>query len=151
MATWGPGPFDNDQAMDLLLAYEEKGAVVLTDLMKQWARADTYIDADLAAYTIAAGEIVAACHGVPMRSTPAEGPRGADPATLRNRLIAHKEAVAADAQLLIAVRAHVNPTLMNPLHSELAELWSEEEGEEGTLDFRARLEGLEVRLAEAGE
>ncbi|WP_373356999.1 DUF4259 domain-containing protein [Pseudoroseicyclus sp. CXY001] len=148
MGAWGPGPFDNDDAMDLLLAYEERGTDALREVLAQPddRQGDGFIDADLGGRLIALGEIVAACHGHPMRGGPSDFPMGADPERFKVQMAAHASDVRAEPALLAGARGAVNGLLANPKVSELAGLW--QEGQQ--LDAFARtIADLEARLAKA--
>ncbi|NDV01678.1 DUF4259 domain-containing protein [Pseudoroseicyclus tamaricis] len=145
MGAWGPGPFDNDDAMDLLLDYEGQGVGVLLDVLQEPndAEGDGFIDAPLGGQLIALGEIVAACHGRPFTAGPSDYAMGGDPARLQAQMKAHAEAVKAEPRLLEGARAAVNGLLANPKVSELAALWQEGEQLEG---FARTISDLETRL-----
>lgn len=120
MGAWGPGPFDNDSALDFLadVLITEEGWDTVTGLLTAVAEADddAYVDVDDASGTLVAAELVAARHGKPLEYTPDDvltWIKGlGSPATLEDRLIA----VAAVRRVLRS--------------SELQELWDEAEDPE---------------------
>lgn len=136
MGAWGTGAFDNDTAMDLLGEYEQAGVKALHQWMSEWNAVEAFVDADIAAVTIAIGEIVAACRGVPAAGLTDEVLASA---------MTHHEAVASDGPLLTEVKERVTGDLLDPESSELAELWGEAGGEVDAA-FVASVRGLENRL-----
>lgn len=135
MGAWGTGPFDNDTAADLLGEYEDGGVVVLRSVMRDWDDVEAYYDADLVTQTLAVGEIVAACRGVPMAGLSDE---------TRASVLRHAAEVVADDTLLTEARTRVTGDLLDPEQSELAELWGE--AGEDDAGFVASVCDLEKRL-----
>ena len=113
MGAWGPGPFDNDSALDFLadVLNGEGSWESVTGILTAIAEADddAYVDVDDASGALVAAELVAARHGKPLEYTPDEVldwlKALGSPATLEHRLIA----VAAVRRVLE--------------NSELQELW----------------------------
>ncbi|MGZ9810578.1 DUF4259 domain-containing protein [Pseudoroseicyclus sp. H15] len=150
MGAWGPGPFDNDDAMDLLLDYEERGVEPLLEVLAlpDDALGDGFIDAPLGGQLIALGEIVAASHGHPRTSGPSDFAMGADPHRLLKQMTAHAEAVRAEPKLLAGARGAVTGVLANPKVSELGAVWQEG----GQLDaFAQTINDIEIRLRRVAE
>jgi hypothetical protein len=61
VGTWGPGPFDNDAASDLLARLTD--ASTLREALDEAVAADGFVDYDIAAAAIAAAAIVAYATG----------------------------------------------------------------------------------------
>lgn len=145
MGAWGPGPFDNDQAMDLLLEYEDEGVGVLHEWLSDEEWEEDYLDSDLCVAAIAAGEILAACHGHPLSAAPTDFPMGTTPDALAQKLTSHKDVVVADEKLRSLVLSRVTNDLVDPKKSELADLWAEAD-DESTAAFISLTTDLQARL-----
>src|SRR3954451_21808785 len=73
MGAWGPGPFDNDDAMDWLVGLEEShDESALREAFRAVEADATYIDLPVAANALAAAEVVAAAVGPPPPGLPPE-------------------------------------------------------------------------------
>src|SRR6266849_7464272 len=74
MAAWGPGSFENDDAMDWVIGLAEgSGDAVLREALTPVARTDgRYLEAPDCSIAIAAAEAVAAARGHPNASLPDE-------------------------------------------------------------------------------
>jgi Domain of unknown function (DUF4259) len=134
MGAWGPGVFENDDAMDYaydLAASDDWSVVGNALVLVASAPADSYIEAPEASAALAAAEVVAAALGAPGPGIPPEvvdwvADHGGDVST---------------AVALSALRA----TERVAASSELAELWAEA----GPEEWRASLADLQRRLAGA--
>jgi Domain of unknown function (DUF4259) len=115
MGAWGPGPFENDDALDFLVELEAatdwSGVVDALDAVAEAGTPD-YIEAPEASVAVAAAEVVAAALGSPRGDLPSEvlawvagpGRHGSPPAAA------------------LAIRAVERVVAA----SELAELWADE-------------------------
>ncbi|MGH8016780.1 MAG: DUF4259 domain-containing protein [Opitutaceae bacterium] len=132
--TWGPGSFDNDDALDWLQNdFESDGAAAIEGAVNAVARSRSsdYIDAPLASRAVAACEFLAAWQGRPSKDIPdpilaeAKILRGAPREALRERARKALDRVVKD--------------------SELQALWAEgnepeyEQWKKAMADLRARL------------
>lgn len=79
MGAWGPGPFDNDSALDWIadVLDAEAGWELVLEVLDGVASADEAdpdmpIDADDGSAALAAAELVAARYGRPLEHTPAD-------------------------------------------------------------------------------
>ena len=136
MGSWGPGPFDNDAALDFLGEMEGAPARVVTRTIERIAGwpAGEYLDVDDGSAGWAACELVAMSFG-----------RG-DTTVIDARALAVGAGLAPrEDQRVLAIRALHR--LADPTRSELTALWHE--GAEGPL-FDARLVDLLARLHAAG-
>ena len=127
MGAWGPGPFENDAALDFI--YEIQSS---TDLVRAFEQADSdYVEVDEGSAIIVAAECVAALCGSPRPDLPEE---------LANQIAGFPKPgpnlLALARQSLAAVRTD----------SELAELWDEGEASEASTRFHAEMAGLAERL-----
>jgi len=71
MGAWGPGPFDNDDALDWIDDLIESGINALGATLEIAADGDT-LEAPDASMALAAAEVVAALYGSPARELPGE-------------------------------------------------------------------------------
>lgn len=131
MGTWGPGSFENDEALDWLTHLEEQGAPLLHESLSVETTAD-YVDATDGTFVIAAAEAVAALIGKPGDNLPEK--LTAWVSSERGRLDAGEYQSKALA-LLQRVKGE---------RSELHELWAE--NEEGLPRWRAVVDELIQRL-----
>ncbi|MCC6999846.1 MAG: DUF4259 domain-containing protein [Deltaproteobacteria bacterium] len=72
MGAFGPGSFENDDALDFAAELEASGAAALDDVLGRAAGAEGARDAGLGAAALAAAEVVAALAGRPSRELPDE-------------------------------------------------------------------------------
>ena len=72
MGAFGPGSFENDDALDFAAELEASGADALTEVLERAVGADGVRDAGLGAAALAAAEVVAALAGRPSRELPDE-------------------------------------------------------------------------------
>jgi Domain of unknown function (DUF4259)/Immunity protein 26 len=114
MGAWGPGSFENDDALDFVVRLEREGAAAIRAALEDVAglSARDYPEAPDASSAIAAGEIVAAAR---------DGDVSRLPKAAQDWLDGHDDSVAVPALLALARRA-VERVLMR---SELKELWEE--------------------------
>lgn len=141
MGAWGPGPFENDDAMgfvDRLLAASDLtpcsqtiGSVFANgkpSMIRCWLGLAEYLEADEASEAVAAAEVLAAALGHPVSQLPGE---------IREWLQRHQVQLSiADVRLARTVVRWVRR------HSELNSLWS---GRDGII-WREFLRDLEKRL-----
>ncbi len=146
MGAWGPGVFENDEAMDWLGEMLESDSVALIQealssavvdrssfIQKLFGKkfASVFLEADLASQALAAAEVVAALQG----KACSNAPEGLDMWVDRNR-----SRISSD--LIQVARAAVERVQAS---SELKELWSESQEfpqwEAGLSDLRQRLNG----------
>ena len=131
MGAWGPGSFENDDAMDWVVALAEgSGDSVLREAFARIPFTDDgYLEAPDCAIAIAAAEAVAAARGRPNRSMPEEV----------TGWVQKKPAVSTD--LLGLARVAVDRIASK---SELKDLWDESESADewrtGMNDLRRRLD-----------
>jgi hypothetical protein len=134
MGTWNIGPFDNDDASDLVDDVIKKGVKRAEDAIGRVLKVGSnYLEAPEAQQGIAAAEIIAQLSGG--SSAVEESIPELSEWTLR-QLVKPSEEVVHRAQ------AAVNRVLAEP--SELLELWSEAEEFDA---WRASVQGLADRLA----
>ncbi len=130
MGAWGPGPFENDDAMDWTYALtDDAGLDVVAAALSDLA-GDDAPEAPVCSAAIAAAEVVAARLGRPCSDLPEE--------------VAAWVAARADHGWAALVPSALAALDRVELDSELAELWSEEEGDGG---WSASLDDLRARLA----
>ena len=73
MGAWGPGSFENDDAMDWLDGLARgHGATPIRDALSAAAESDGYVEAPEASAALAAAEVVAALHDRPCVGLPEE-------------------------------------------------------------------------------
>lgn len=130
MGAFGTGPFDNDDALDLLSECVDSPALTLRVAL-QAAQGD-YVEVDAGGRAWAAAEIVALAFG---RGELTDLPSSAAELVLRIK--------PNDTLRALALRAIER---LGREGSELAELWAESPDDES---FRARLEDLRGRLVDA--
>ena len=130
MGAFGTGPFDNDDALDLLSECVDSPALTLRVAL-QAAQGD-YVEVDAGGRAWAAAEIVALAFG---RGELTDLPSSAAELVLRIK--------PNDTLRALALRAIER---LGREGSELAELWAESPDDES---FRARLEHLRGRLVDA--
>lgn len=130
MGAFGTGPFDNDDALDLLSECVDSPALTLRVAL-QAAQGD-YVEVDAGGRAWAAAEIVALAFG---RGELTDLPSSAAELVLRIK--------PNDTLRALALRAIER---LGREGSELAELWAETPDED---TFRARLEDLRSRLVDA--
>jgi hypothetical protein len=113
---WGPGSFDNDDALDWLSELTSSHDSTFVHSTLNSAKAQTYLEAPGGSSAIAAAEVVAAMLGRPASTTPRE---------LTAWLKQHSKRPTA-AQ--VAVAKCVVERVLDAKTSELAELWAEGDG-----------------------
>ena len=110
---WGPGTFDNDDALDWMhLCTESKGSAVVAATLDT-AMQSGVLEAPEGAAVVAAAEVVAAARGKPGSTLPEE---------LRNWLSRQPKQEIAK---LAPVAKRVLTKVKDPNRSELGQLWSE--------------------------
>lgn len=115
MGAWGIGIFDNDDACDFVVEVESGGITVLREalsLVVELEPAD-YLDSTEACFALAAGALVAAARGRPIRDMPVEANQLVE--ELRRQVIVDDAELAARAAAVVRER------------DELPELWAEVE------------------------
>src|SRR3954451_17464110 len=122
MGAWGVGLFENDSALDLVVAATDSdGMTTITEAISEVAHAATtvVVDAPVVEAALAAAELVALAGGAAARELPPEADQW---------LQVHGEKV--DGALMEGARAAVTRVLDGP--SELRSLWfgSQPEGED---------------------
>ncbi len=137
MGAWGAGSFENDTALDFLLEFEASPgwSVVSERIARVNAVGLDYLEAPEAAEAVAAAELIAAGLGRPSRDMPP------DTAALIAAMVAPPEGLASSARRAIV---HVMD------HSELAQLWSQDEARgigQTSPDWLEAMEDLLTRLA----
>lgn len=138
MGSWGPGPFDNDDAADFVGEAADAPARAVTDALRAVAKApvDEYLDVDVCSAAWAACEVVAMAFGY--------GPDGrVDPAA--TELAARLR--PKEAQRALALTAL--PRLADGTTSELAGLWRDTD--DGGAGLAANLDDLRERLEAAAQ
>src|SRR4029450_10550989 len=114
MGAWGPGSFENDDALDLIVGLERDGAaairLALEDVTGLGAR--DYLEAPQASSAIAASEVVAAVR---------DGERSRLPQAAQDWLDGHGESLASLEFTALAHRAVARILTQ----SELKDLWEE--------------------------
>ncbi|MBV1775341.1 DUF4259 domain-containing protein [Burkholderiaceae bacterium DAT-1] len=125
MGTWGHSAFENDAASDWLADLYDAGNIAPVEkairaalpekpsLLKKLlgAKANTYLDADVASVALVAAEVLAALRGNPHASIPQE---------LADFLQTHESSVSDELySLAIGVVSRIG------IDSELCELWQE--------------------------
>jgi hypothetical protein len=114
MGAWGPGSFENDDALDLIVGLERDGAaairLALEDVTGLGAR--DYLEAPQASSAIAASEVVAAVR---------DGERSRLPHAAQDWLDGHGESLASPEFTALAHRAVARILTQ----SELKDLWEE--------------------------
>lgn len=133
MGAWGFKSFDNDDAADWVYAFEEQGAVLITETLKAATAEeedDDYLDASVCCEALAAAEVVAAVKTGDHSHLSEEAE-----AALKSKAdgIATPEVVALALDAVKRVRAE----------SELRDLWEESEDFEA---WQKDVEALEKRL-----
>jgi hypothetical protein len=132
MGAWGLGNFENDDAMNWAVEFQETpSAHLLDDPFTAVARAKGYVERDFAGYTLAAAEVAAAANGRPSEDIPQ---------AIRDWASAHPD-VASRERLARAIEAVDVITAVD--RSELAELWAESEHMQ---DWLAQTAALKERL-----
>lgn len=132
MGAWGPGAFENDDALDWVHELEATDDLAsVREALVAVVDSTNYLDASICAVAIAAAEVVAALRKRPLDDLPEEavvavaGRRGQFPGDLSRLAIQAVDVIMGD--------------------SELKDLWSESEDAEaweaGVLDLRIRLGG----------
>ena len=139
MGAWGIGAFDNDSAQDWLMDFEyaDDALVRVTDTFSAILdRADrgTYIDVDLGASVVVAGELLAALMGRPTKDLPEN--------TSRKIEELHVELNDNLSELRKMGEKAVTEALKGP-NSELRQLWL---GSESYGEWVAQVENLLSRL-----
>lgn len=140
MGTWAEGAFDNDDAADWSLQFEDadqaSGLRLIEDALKQATEigGDRYLESDAGARAVAAAELVAHIAGQPVRGTPynEEALRWAARASPHAR------------PSLIGLASRAVARVTGP-ESELAELWDRAEP-----SWRTSTTELAVKLQAAG-
>ncbi len=130
MGAWGTGPFDNDDAADLLGELQTEGVGLLRETLEEVTALgpDGYLEAPAASRAIGAAEIVAASRGSAAPDLP--------PSTAQ--WIATSG--SSDDELVALSAEAVNRVLTN---SELKDLWAETPDSASWSD---RLSDLSARL-----
>lgn len=136
MGAWGPGSFQNDDALEFVAQFEDAPSweTVLSFLVKVAEAGAAYVEAPEAGEAVAAAEIVAARMGAPALDLPQEV------AILAMTMIPPPPQ-AVDAARRAVVRVMDN--------SELAQLWSQDEARgigQTSPDWLQALEDLLGRL-----
>lgn len=72
MGAFGPGSFENDDALDFAAELEASGAAALSEVLERAVGGDGVRDAGLGAAALAAAEVVAALAGRPSGELPDE-------------------------------------------------------------------------------
>jgi hypothetical protein len=130
VGAWGPGSFENDDALDLLDDVVDGGGMDVIQSAFMIADDGEYLEAPEASAAVAAAEIVAALAGRPAADLPGEAAEW---------VRAH--AAAPRPALVRQARAAVQRVRTD---SELKELW--EEGEEAPTGWYACMDDLLRRL-----
>ncbi len=134
LGTWGPGPFENDAALDWALALRSSADPELPhSVLRRLDEVSSHRARD-GARAVAAAEAIAASRGHPAERLPAE--------VHRWLAAAHPRADAAAADLALGVLANVAGE-----DSELRMLWEEMD----TSRWRATLDDLRRRLREPAQ
>ena len=148
MGAWGFGPFENDDALDWMEDFYVEGVSAVEAAFQNVSSslAEGFIDSPEASMAVAAAEIVAAAHGVPM-----ETDNEVDSEILSRALSNHADALAAANDLIPDALSALDLIMTDPEKSELLGLWSEAEVDPANYagfkasvaDLRARLERLQ--------
>ena len=140
MGAWGIGTFDNDDAADLLLDYEDGGVAVIVDVFSAVRSGSDagYLEADIGSMGLAAAEIVATSNDKPQAGMDED---------IRNSIRVHEADIQALKGGAEAALVTVQMVSANENKSELYELWLEADNLNAWLavvdDLKTRLE--EVR------
>jgi hypothetical protein len=111
MGTWGFGTFENDTAADWAYTLDEASDLAPMEAALDAVESGRYLDADMAAEALAAGEVLAALRGKAAADLPDE---------VRAWVAGHPQTVPA--ALLAAARGAVEKVAQE---SELRDLWEE--------------------------
>lgn len=133
MGAWGAGNFENDTALDWVLALEEsEGLSLVGQAIAEVLEVDDYLDADVACIGLAAAEVVAALRDQPPDELPEEV----------SRWVQVQEITPSDE--LISDSLAAIEKIRNDDGSELRELW--EEDDDPPVEWYAVLDDLVARL-----
>jgi len=136
MGAWGPGIFENDDAMDWAVDFQrEPSEQSLRDAFEAAVEVDDYLERDLGSYALAAAEVLAAAKGQPCRDIP---PALRDWATANG-------GVAAPELLAQALAAIERVTIVDS--SEVAELWTTSAKPEDAAGWTRQIAELKRRLS----
>ena len=117
MGAMGAGPFDSDGALDWVADYADDGVIMVRNAFQEALESDEFLDADLGEAAVAAAAVVARARGWNGLDY---WPEGVD---------AHSDAIRTQNDLTeLAIR--VLKRVLCPETSEIAELWSDEGGED---------------------
>jgi hypothetical protein len=133
MGAWGAGNFENDTALDWILALEEsEGLDLVGQAIAEVLKSDDALDADVACMGLAAAEVIAALKDQPLDGLPEEVSRWVDAqgTTPGDELVNH---------CLAAIEK-----IRNDDGSELRELW--EEDDDPPVEWYDVLDDLVARL-----
>ena len=133
MGAWGAGNFENDTALDWVLALDEsEGLSVVGQAIAEVLEVDDYLDADVACIGLAAAEVVAALRDQPPDELPEEV----------SRWVQVQEITPSDELVNDSLAAIEK--IRNDDGSELRELW--EEDDDPPMEWYAVLDDLVARL-----
>lgn len=133
MGAWGAGNFENDTALDWVLALEEsEGLGLVGQAIADVLKGDDYLDADVACIGLAAAEVVAALRDQPLDGLPEEVSRWV-----------HAQGINPSDELVNDCLAAIEK-IRSDDGSELRELW--EEDDDSPVEWYAVLEDLVARL-----
>jgi hypothetical protein len=133
MGAWGAGNFENDTALDWVLALEEsEGLSLVGQAIAEVLEVDDYLDADVACIGLAAAEVVAALRDQPPDELPEEV----------SRWVQVQEITPSDE--LVSDSLAAIEKIRNDDGSELRELW--EEDDDPPVEWYAVLDDLVARL-----
>ena len=136
MGAWGPGIFENDDAMDWAVDFQrEPSEQSLRDAFEAAVEVDDYLERDLGSYALAAAEVLAAAKGQPCRDIP---PALRDWATANG-------GVAAPELLAQALAAIERVTIVDS--SEVAELWTTSAKPKDAAGWTRQIAELKRRLS----
>lgn len=131
MGAWGTGSFENDGALDWLLALlDSEEGESLAEALRDAIESEDYLEIDGGQYAIAAAETVAALHGAPSADLPDD-------------LIAWVQAYKGQRDPQLATLALQALTRVQAEDSEIYELWEETEDFD---EWQGILTDLKMRL-----
>ena len=139
MGTWGAGSFENDEASDWAADLIDGGDVaMIRDTLATAARCpgDEYLETDEGATALAAGEVVAAAAGRPLRKLSLGGSG--------EEALAWASAYPAAGTVALVELAEVALERVAAGESELHERWA---GDADAREWFAAVEDLRTRLA----
>lgn len=130
MGAWGAGNFENDTALDWVLALEESEG--LSRAIEEVLKGDDSLDADVACVGLAAAKVVAALRDQPLDGLPEEVSRWV-----------HAQGITPSDELVNGCLAAIEKVRNND-GSEVRELW--EEDDDPPVEWYAVLDDLVSRL-----